>query len=355
MRFREIAGEARRNLTSGTSRALLLAGLLTIIMGGLAWLDISAARAIVREAEEFQASGASTLVLEAPGQVSGRACEALGGLPNVRAAGSMRTTGRTVADALPLQTVPLADVSPGFIAVLGTTPTDAGVVLPTTLAETLGARTGDDVWLDGQQVRVAAIYTYPDDGRRPGFSHIALAPAPVNGTFDQCWVDVWPSSSQVRGLLAATAEGSTNPNAEAPAIGQLNSRLGAAFDGSARFASRATAWAPLAALIGGLLVGFASIRWRRLELTAALHAGVPGAAQAVQMGLEAIAWVGGAILLTLPVIAVGVMGLAWGDAWPLAALGALVVLGGSVGAPLGVVIGVARTRERDLFRYFKTR
>ncbi|MFV0407790.1 MAG: hypothetical protein ACK5LN_13385 [Propioniciclava sp.] len=356
MRIRSILSEAWRNTISGTSRALLLTLILGVVAGALAWLDLSTARGLVERAQEFQKSGASIAVVEAPGRIDGVACESLNQIPTVRAAGAIRVADRLTLPVLPDQQLPTHDVTTGFPEILGITVQGSGVVLPETLAETLGASVGEPLQLGSATTTVAGIYAYPDDGRKAGYSYTALAPVPSSGSnFDECWVDAWPPTSQLRGLLSATAI-TVDPTKDEPTtIGQLNTRLGATFDGPGQFRSRITVWAPVAALLAGIAVGYGSIRTRRLELSAAQHAGVSGSAQLLQLLLESMVWAIAAGILTIPVLVLAANGLAWADARPLAALGALSPLGAVLGSLAGTALGAARIRERDLFKHFKDR
>lgn len=355
MRRREIAREAWRNVASGTTRVVLGALALATLCGVLAWLDVRTARAVVDDAQRFRDAGGAVWVLAAPGLVDGAACETLGQVPGVQAAGALREGPRHRVPALPQQPVSGLEVSPGFAGVLGVDARAGGVLLPTELAARLGAVPGGGVALDGTEAPVAGVYRYPDDGRRPGLGYAVLSPSPADAGYDECWASTWPQSPEVRGLLLATLSGPVPPGPQQPTVVQLNTTLGASFDAAGRFAGRPTAWAPWAALLGGFALGACSVLLRRLELASHQHAGVGRDALTTQHLLEAGAWVALTWLLDVAVVTAAVLGLPLADAGPLFLLGVLPAFAGGIGALLGSLVGVAATPERVLFSAFKMR
>ncbi|MCM3532814.1 hypothetical protein M3693_01045 [Cellulosimicrobium funkei] len=355
MRPRSVASEAARNLRSGTTRALLLAVAFVLLVGTLAALDTRAVVDVLRGAADFRASGAAIATLAAPGRVDGGRCEAFSDVPGITA-GAYRAGEPLRALSLPSSRLSVFDVTPGLLDVLTGTTTPArtsGVWLSAGLAETLGVVAGDRLATSSGDATVAGIYAYPDDGRDRALAYAVLTPVPPAGTFDVCWAEAWPVDAGSSALLPTALLPGTDPT-EAT-LGQLNTRLGAEHDALDLLAHRLTRHAPVAALLTGFVLGAASVRARRLELAAALHARVPRPALAWQVLLEVLAWtlagalIAGACLLWIS---------RWGNPDPGAEAwwtGLRVVAVGAGGALLGALLGVLGTRERSLFRYFKDR
>lgn len=358
MRSSAVIREATRNILSGTTRLGLLATALIIATGGLGAADLAAVRALEEKARTFQEVGASVLTLSAPGRIDGRACEALRGLSGVRAAGALRESTQQVrALALPAAPLQAKDVTVGFPAILTRQPSPpSGAVIVREAADQLGVGSGGSIPTTSGELRVGATFDYPDDGRRTGLGYAALLPTVDDGPFDECWVDAWPMITALPALLMTAVTPSTGARDEqSPALGQLNTRLGAEFDGPRQFANRVTAVAPVVAAALGLILGVVAIRLRRIQLAAALHSRMRRADLQAQMVLEVSAW-------CLPTLAVGValagIAVATGDPPDYGThviLALRAPLAGVAGALVGTVIGVALTRERHLFRYFKDR
>ncbi len=358
MRAAAIASEAWRNLATGTSRAGLLALGFVLTIGTLAAVDVRAVVAVLQEAAEFRAAGATVQVLESEAGIDGARCAALTGTGGVTAAGAVRRGADVRALNLPSATVSVLEVTPAFLDVLpgaGTAaPATPGIWLAADLADALGAGAGDEIATSAGPATIAAVYAFPDDGRDRTLGYAALAPVPAVGAFDACWAEIWPpdeaASALVRSALVPTAAGQPEVTQA-----QLNPRLGRDHDAVAALADRLTGPAPGAATVAGLLLGLGAARARRLELASALHARVPKPALAFQVLGEAVAWVGAATLVTTAV-------LGWLASWQnpdpgLAtwAIGLRTTGAGAAAVLLGVVLGVLTTRERHLFRYFKDR
>lgn len=356
MRTTAILSEAWRNLVTGTTRAALFAVLLALLSAGLAALEVTAVQQISAAAHTYVASGASVLTLRAPGRISGSACEALDAVPGVRAAGALRSTSATlVATVLPSSPLPEIEVTGGVLDVLRADDRPGtGVVLSQEAAASLSVVAGDDLSTRAGGVLVTGTYAYPSDGREPGYGYAVLAPVAANRAFDECWADVWPQSREMPVMLRTTLLPAETGD-DRPVLSQLNGSLGARFDGTARFDGRATRFAaPLALLLAGAL-GYVSVRRRRLELASALHAGMRRWELAAMLGIETLAWVLPAVVLTATAVAAL---LATGpplDAAAAGILGARIGLSAVVGPFLGALAALARTNERRLFQYFKDR
>lgn len=358
MRLAALAREALRNILTGTARVGVFGIALALASTGLALADLTAVRALEQQARAFQDAGASIVTLVAPGRIDGRVCESLATLEGVRAAGAIRDSAQQVrALALPGAPLQTKDVTVGFPSLLTRGgATGAGVVLVRGAADQLGLTVGDTLHAASGEVRVAGVFDYPDDGRRTGLGYAALLPTVDTKPFDECWVDAWPAVPALPALIMTTVTPSTGArDEEAPALGQLNTRLGAALDGPGLFAARITSAAPLVAVAVGLSLGFLSIRLRRMQLASALHCRVRRADLHLQVVLETAAW-------ALPAVAVGLSvcgpAVALGDPADHLTNAALVLRApvAAVAAALaGATFALAVTRERHLFRYFKDR
>lgn len=358
MNSRAILREAWRNLTSGTTRALTMLIALGLITLTLQLADLSAVRQIVQDAAEYQRVGASVLTLTAPQKINGRACEALNGLPGVRAAGALREASNDVRlTTLPQSPVPLKETTPSFSKLLRAESSEiGGYILSSQVTEPLGLTTGDLLQTTQGETHVSGRFDYPDDGRKTGLGYSALVVGQGNEPFDECWLDIWPQNREFQGLLLTTLiPVSSNSTPDRPVLGQLNSTLGSTFDGAGRYSSRITLLAyPLAAALAFAL-GFVATRLRRMELAAALHSRVSRSALLRVLMVEALSW-------ALPVLIIGVSVSAWFAASGPSQDEALTLLQGTKLPLLTVVAALAGTttafvaiRESHLFKYFKNR
>lgn len=350
-----IVGEAWRDVASGTTHALRYTFALTAVLVTLVAADLGAVGASIDGAQEFQASGAATLTLQAVGAVDGAACDALVGVPGVTAAGALRDDPvPVVAAALPAAPIAAYSVSPGLMGVVGVSDDtgEAGAVLARDAADLLGVRAGGSLAVEDAQVPVRGTFAWPEDGRRRGFAHAVLSPTPTVEPFDECWVRAWPLTDETWGLAQLVVDRGAQPDVRVETA-QLNSTRGTSFDGVGRFDDRVTRSAPLVALVVAGVLGYAAVRARRLELASARHVGVRAREQHAQLLLETLVWVLPAALLTVAATALLWQGRpAVGTAY---ALTGLVVLGGAAGALVGSQAATALARESHLFRDFKAR
>lgn len=358
MRAGAVVSEAGRNLASGTSRALLLALVLAAVLGGLAAADVRAVVDVLRGAHDFRAAGASVQVLDAPGGVDGARCQALAQVEGVTAAGALRSGDPVRALALPSLELTTWEATPGLLDVL-TAPEPAdrrpGLWLATDVADTLAAAPGRPLATAAGDATVAGVYPFPDDGRDRALAYAVLAPVPATGTFDACWAEIWPPVPATTALLRTALEPTAATSDVPVTLGQLNPRLGTTYDGARLLAERPTRPVPVAAVVVGLALGLAAVRARRLELAAALHARVPRPALTTQVLLETLTWVAAGTVVVAPVL--GWLA-GWGNPDPAAAtwtIGLRTVLAGGAATLLGATLGIAATREKHLFRYFKDR
>ncbi len=345
MRWRSIASEAWRNITSGAALTVPLCAVLGALAAALTGLGSFETLALTAHAERFHDAGAAILILQAPGAVDGRACEALNGTPGVRSGALRAAPGNVVGAALPDSSVPTYEVTSGLPGLLGAEPRRAGVLLSPEVARTLG---------DGLVgVEVAGVYGYPDDGRRADLGYAVLVPTLASGAFDECWAETWPPSRELESLLRT----SYAPRASGTdlRILQLNGTLGETFDGAAQFAARTTRWLPLLGAAAAFVIAFSAMRLRRVELASARHAGVRLADQlAIALG-ECLAWVAATIALVTPVVCAALLHAPRTDA-PAHVHAALLTTALAVAAGVaGSALAVLLSGERHLFRLVKQR
>lgn len=356
MTMRSAVSEAWRNLASGTSRAVLVAVLLMVGVGGLTVVDTVAVTSLIGQATAYETSGASTLILKTTAGVDGSACARLASVRGVIGAAAVTLDGPSMTlTKLPSQQVPTVRATAGLATILGVAPRRAGVWIPRELADLVGARPDGLIGLGGVDVPVGAVYAHPDDGRRTGLGFAVVEPVPADGTFNECWVRTWPESELTTPLLLATRTTAGANGTEDSAITQWNTRHGRSFDGAARLASRPTRWSWVVAAGIGLLVGLGTTRARRLELASAHHAGVGASSILVTLVAEALVPVG---LLWGVMVPVGLWltrGIGALDRAGVTHLGWWILWSGSVGLLLGTIGGALLTKERHLLRYFKER
>lgn len=357
MKLTNLLREALRNTVTGTSRFALFGILLAVVISGLALADSMSISRLTASAELFRSSGAATEVLVAEGRVDGSACEALADVPGVTHSGAVKSSDRRVTVAtLPDAPVPEYEVSTGFAGVLsGAEVSSPGVLIPDDLAVTLGVAAGARVVTDAGPMTIASVYNYPADGRRAGLGYAVLAPTQASRLFDECWVTTWPQMPNVRSLLLATVVPNAGVNVDKPSVTQLNTSLGASFNGNASFRDRLTKAATPSAFAIAVGLGFVSVRMRRLELTSALHAGVVKSDLLALNLLEAATWAGAAGAIGVGLVCATIWGSPHEEQSALLQATVGVPLAGVAGALLGVVVASVTLSEKNLLRYFKDR
>lgn len=358
MRVSAIFREAKQDVLTGTAHCLSFAFILILVTLCFGMADMIQIVFLVKAANAYQAAGASVSILSAPGQINGTACDSLGQLPGVKSSGAVREESKritlTVLRAAP---IPVFAVTAGFTEVLdvGSYGEGAGVYLSDQVHQMLGTNPLLRAETDEGPIDIAGTYVYPNDGRIAGYGYAALIPTIDKEPYDECWVDIWPQSEETQALMYTAVLAETS-NAEAPIVmGQLNTTLGKKFDAEPRYNNRITRFAPAITGVVGLGIGYMYVRRRRLEIASNIHAGVRRIDQLFILNLEVMAWLLPALLtsqaiLMLCGIAVGVPDIE----------GVLVVVNRNLYASgAGVVIGVCaawlNTKEKHLFRYFKSR
>lgn len=354
MRFSSILSEAMRNVSTRTSKPLLALMFFVIIVGSLCVYDVTTVTAITARFREFLSAGATVSTVSSAKSVIGTACENLAGVSGARAAGALSEGEGIVFEALPSSIVPTKEVTPRFVELLAheSDPSIAGMFFSQEVALALSLGIGERVETTSGPVSVAGIFDYPDDGRVPGLGWSVLDVVPADRMFDSCWLDVpYAQSLAPSYILTAVAPGT----AEKPTVGQLNARLGSNYDFGALVGERDSLLTIPSAVFVGLALGFVLVRLRRLELASALHIGVGRSALFVQILVENIAWLSAASALVVAATLVFVVPEAASDRTALV-LGTLRILAlAAASVLLGSSLGVALTREKHMFRYFKER
>ena len=358
MLMREIAFEAAANVRTGVTRAVWLMIVLTLGCTGFATLDATSIARLIDEARTYQRIGASIWIVRQEGGVSGAACDALGRLPGVRAAGALHQekTGLVLPQ---IGDNPLTWFvsSPGFAQMLpGTTgQVAAGPLVSNEVAALLGVWVGDPVIVSGQPVQVGGIYEYPPDGRPPGMGYAAITPTRGSEVFDECWLDLFPADRATRELLFTTVRFGAGSDQDPPRLRQHNSTLGEVVDFAGAFYIRPTRWAWFGAAALGFALGITSVWRRRLEHAEALHLGQSKAALTCQTVFETAAWVLPACCASLSMTAVAVATLSKSGGLETMAYGAVAPVAGAVTSVLGATLGAASTSEKRLYTLFKAR
>lgn len=353
MKPASILREVWRDITTGTAhtRGLALTGATIIVLAATA--EMMAIHQLTEQAQEFNRSGASTSILTLDGKIDGERCNDLTQMPGVRASGAVRATNDAIKPAvIPGAPLPVYEVSPGFISVIGADSRRAGVLLGPEASEALGIHGPGAIATAHGTVPVAGSYAYPDDGRRPGFSYAAIAPDNSDAPFDECWVDTWPVKDITTALLSTVR--TSGPHAEQPVLSQLNTTLGKTFEGETLYSQRVTRFSGAFAAMAGFVLGLISVRIRKLSLASALHAGVPRRALFGIITLETIAWCVASAALGLSIVVLLAAAIADGAASTVFR-GVIAASPLLPGAFAGAWVGVMTIKEEHLFSYFKAR
>jgi hypothetical protein len=355
MRLGAIAGEARRNIASGTSHAGLGFFVLAIVLIGLSLADVLAITRLQSDAQRFVSAQAATRGLATTGDVDGRACDALVNTDTIRSAGAIGQATPLVFLAMPTVAIQSYRVTPGLAGVIGVDqPLPSGVWLDRGLADTLMVRQGDRLTTTRGTLTVAGLFDWPQDGRDQRLSFSVLVPEVPIQPYDQCWMRAWPTVDGNDLLLRATQRRLVDdPNSSL--IAQLNQSFGATLDAHSLFETRITRHGPILLLLASLALGFAITRSRRLEHASALHAGQAKTDQLLACLIETSAW-------AIPATAVAAIACRTiiarlapvdpGGVLANIAPGLTMALAGPV---LGAAAGCCLTREKHLFALFKTR
>lgn len=359
MRRSAIVREVRRDLSTGMAHAGILSLIFGLILTITAGVDIVQIRQLTQAAQEFRETGASVVILNAEGRIDGDTCNGLSRVEGIRASGAIRLRDeRITATLLPSAPIQIADVTSGFPSVLHAeveSENATGIILAREAAQPLGLTSTGTVVTDDGDVEVAGVYDYPNDGRIGGYGYLALSPTISEEAFDECWVDIFPQSDELKSLLYTTMLPSKNSEEKTPSLGQLNPRLGTSFDGPHLFSTRITRFMPLVALVAGVALGFMAVRLRRLEFASGLHAGVQRSDMRAIVFLEMAAWVMLGLVGAFSVCSVLVASDMYADRSALFFIAGRVFFSGIAGVGVGTALAWWATREAHLFRYFKER
>ena len=153
-------------------------------------------------------------------------------------------------------------------------------------------------------------------------------------------------------LVRSTLAGSDDQNAQVLA---MNPTRGTAFDAAGQLRQRPTWWAWIAASTIGAALGAAATWWRRLEIASALHSGLRRSDTTVLQLFEAVAWVGGAFVLSSGICLTILSGAPTSDRSDLIRLVATEGICAASWTLIGVVIASTTIQERQLFAFFKGR
>lgn len=362
MKLSSIYYEAKQNLTSGTTRATVLALVFVAITIAFAVADLHQIQSISAEATKFQDSGATISVLKAPGRIDPIACEQLNEVTGIQTAGALRSeTERLTLNALPGAPVPVSNVTPTFSRLLGAhLGNTGGPIFSDQVVAYLGFKPGDTVITTQGETTVGGTYQYPTDGRTPGYGYMALIPTNDTDPYDECWAKIWPQNPQVQQLLytAVLPADPSAPQETNPSIGQLNTTLGTTFDGASKFQERVTRFAPIIAGTLTLAIGFIALRTRRLQLASDLHTGATRDQLRNIISIETGIWVllGTALnqgILLSYLVATRTSEQTMHDLTSLWLLGTRNTFTAIIGVIIGTTIAWLTTRETHLFKYFK--
>ena len=241
MRWASILSEAIRNVNSGTTRAVLAAAALLVILAGTVLQDALAVQHVFIDQRAVRTGGGATHIVAAPAGINGQQCLALRGLKGVVGTIALRE----VPDRLDLLAYPhskpaLYDVAGGLAEVLDAHPSGPpGVWLSEVMATRFGS--GPLAMADGSSAVVAGTFPYPDDGRNSQLASAALQPVPPFGRFDACWVTIWPHDDASLALLdTAIVPGTENATRQ-----QLNPTFGTPTPTITLLRTRSTRWLPI--------------------------------------------------------------------------------------------------------------
>lgn len=345
-------GEAARNVATGTTRAVLGALGLLIIMFGIVAADTLAAAQVFAQQREVAGGGGATHIVAAEGAVDAGRCLALTGLRGVVGAIALRAAdARLPVLAMPHTAPATYEVAGDVGRVLGGTRTSpAGIWL----AEGLAARVGPGPipLADSTEAQVMGSFAYPSDGRDSRLATAALLPVTAEGRFDACWLKVWPHEPGSVAFLDSALEPGTE-NAERSV---LNSKFGEPRATVDLLRERPTRPLLLVGLAAAAGLGFALIWMRRVELSLALHLGVRRWQQRWQVLLETSAWgIPAAALGAVVAGAVGARGTSAAEAAWLGREIAIVSVALTALVLAGALAATLMIREHKLFAWTKDR
>jgi len=359
------AGEAWRNLCTGTARALTSALALAGSLGVLIWADVGSAASLANKAHSYVDAGSSTYVIVSEGGIDGAACEYLISSGYVNAAGALRRGDEIRLRVLPSNPVSAYELTPGLLQLIDVKPSHpgvAGVLLSSVLADAVApvlnqpTRSGTSAQPPVVVAPLLALgtYSWPDDGRPTQLQYAVLGAVQPTGSFDECWVRSLDPNVDPTFLLRSTLVRAPNNPSDAQ-ISQLNPRLGESLTVASEFASRPTRLAWLASLAFGAFLAAASIWLRRLELASARELGVSTTSQLAQTLLETLAWAIIGTVLATPLLLARAASSASEDRMAMVAVATPILLAGIIGSIVGSLLTAVLVRRRPVTAYLRTR
>ncbi|QAY71490.1 hypothetical protein [Xylanimonas protaetiae] len=365
VRWREVLREAARNVTTGTTRALIALVAFAAVVGVTTVAQVRGVADVAQQAYAWRAQGSSVQIVQLAGAIDGAQCDALAGSGGIVSSGAVRATAATRLAVLPSTPVETFEVTPGLGRLLGVTTgphhAPGGVWIAEDLADVVG-RSTDTVHVlrgdgSGHDIQVAGVYPYPADGRMPALAYTLLAPVPATGRFDSCWAEVWPENPAAITLLMLSADAPVldGGRRDAPQVVQLNATAGRAFDASARFAALPLWPLTAAAVVLTAALAVTLVRSRRLELASALHAGIDKPSMLAQLQAETLAWTLTANIVVVPAAWAASVWANPDPAWTAFAPALRTTILALVTAHLATLATTCTLRERHLFRHFRQR
>ncbi|OZG68899.1 hypothetical protein [Bifidobacterium eulemuris] len=359
MRLESILSEAMRNVSCGTARAVSMA-LAVLLVGGLfGGYEAMSVIALQDDAAARIRANADVATLVGA-KVDGVTCDRLSSVPDgPSVSGAMRSGPQIVFAATPGRDVASYEVTPGLLHLLvadGMSSADAGGVwISRDMAGDFGLSVGSVVQTDQGTIRVGGVYDWDNDGRDTRFAYALVVPVSSwDGTFEECWAKQWPTSDDLDALLYSTAVVSGGESAKG-GVTRLNKGFDSHYDASDSYRSRMTRWMPFVAGAVGLLIGWMTVRRRRLEYAGALHSGQSKEALVLTIAVETSVWAGLGTLASTSLLTALCARLASDDFARIAAIAVRTPIALCAAVIVSAVASGAWVRESQLFRFFKRR
>jgi hypothetical protein len=344
-----LLSEVTRNLSTGTTRALLAASVMAAALLGVGMTDLSATAVQIDEVRRFIAAGGSTWTITSANNIDPAICERLPSTGVIEASGALRSTSPVTFTVLPGGPMPAYDATRGLLDLIAPTrsqPNAAGIYLSPDAAQALTPDAGPRA----QAVPPAVVlggFGWPDDGRPSVLQYAALGAAPATGSWDQCWARGATPTDDPGSLLRSVL---IRPPVDATdgVVAQLNPTLGERLASVEDFRTRPTRWAWIAAVLVGGGIGAVVTALRRVELADASELGIDARTALTGITLETMPWAVAGATLALPVILLYAHSSAPTDQGAVAALGIRVLVAGVVGACAGSAAITLWARRRGV-------
>lgn len=356
MRILDIIGEALRNISTGSSRAGMLALILVISSTALLSVDAASIGALQERAQNVRSQAGAIRVLVAENAIDPSACANLDKLESITEAGPIWQLDPIHLLALPRVEVPFFQLSPGVARMLDFPSARPGkIYIPESLAERWHARAGSRLDTSNGAVLVEGVYPYSeDDGRDPRLTNAIVVIGEIDQRASECWFSVWPPSNAtdqyVYGAIAITGQGDS-----APQIAPLNPTIGQRYDFTGEYTTRVTALTSAAVVVLFGSLGFSGVARRRMELAGNLHAGAHRRDVIAVVVAESFIWVAATAVVTFVFARLGAK-VFLRDVLPGYEISLAITLAIATGAGIiGAAIPAILTREDRLFSIFKSR